>query len=163
MRSALGTDPSGCSAGDELGDWVSFQGCCSEPGDRSWRSEWREQQWREVDTRGAVKATESTDLEDWASERIHPNEACERRTSLGVEMGEKSPGWYKPSQSCLRDSGALTLHEQADGCTGLALQKEGTGHYWLERVNIAQAKKFINNFSIKCYRKTRTTLYANPR
>ena len=87
----------------------------------------------------------------------------ERRTSLGVEMGEKSPGWYKPSQSCLPDSGALTLHEQADGCTGLALQKEGTGHYWLERVNIAQAKKFIKSFSIKYYRKTRTTLYANPR
>lgn len=94
-----------------------------------------------MDTRGAVKATESTGLEDWASDRIHPNEAWERRTSSGVETGEKSPGWYKPSQSCLRDSRALTLHEQADGCTGLARQKEGTGHYWLERVNIALAKK----------------------
>ena len=43
-----------------------------------------------MDTRGAVKATESTDLEDWASERIHPNEACEENELGGGDGGEES-------------------------------------------------------------------------
>lgn len=76
---------------------------------------------------------------------------------------EKSPGWCKPNGSCLRVSGARTLHEQAGGYMALVLQKEEAGHYWPDRVNTGLAKEFIKSFSIKCYRKTQTTLYANPR
>lgn len=71
--------------------------------------------------------------------------------------GEKSPGWCEPNRSCLRVSRALTLHEQAGGYMALALQKEGAGHHWLQRVNTGLTRMFVKSFSIKCYRKTPTT------
>lgn len=47
---------------------------------------------------------------------------------LGIENGEKSSVWYKPSWSFLCDSQVLVLYKQADGYTILVLNERSESH-----------------------------------